>query len=53
MKQESRILHQARSIIAYVKNNPNHYYSEDEIMFTAGYIVLYHKNEAENRLIKR
>lgn len=37
----------AMSILGYAQNNPNSNYSEDELLFTKGYITLYHKVEAQ------
>lgn len=42
----SEEVHQkGKNIIAYVQKNKNHNYTQDEIMFTLGYIELYYKKE--------
>ncbi|MGL5203275.1 hypothetical protein [Cetobacterium sp.] len=46
----SEEIHQkAQNIIAHVKGNSNHNYSQSEIMFALGYIELYYKKGAEIR----
>ena len=46
----SEEIHQkAENIIAHVKNNSNHNFSQSEIMFALGYIELYYKKGAEIR----
>lgn len=37
----------AMSILGHAQNNPKSNYSENELLFTKGYIVLYHKVEAQ------
>lgn len=47
----SEEIHQkGKNIIAYVQKNNNHNYSQDEIMFTLGYIELYYKKEIYNQV---
>lgn len=36
----------AKSILGYCQNNKFHNYSENEILFTLGFITLYHKLDA-------
>lgn len=44
----SEKVHQkGKSIIAYVQKNKKHNYTQDEIMFTLGYIELYYKKEVD------
>ncbi|MBC2855335.1 hypothetical protein H3N56_02375 [Cetobacterium sp. 2A] len=41
----------AMNIIGYTKNNRNHNYTTDEIMFTLGYIALYYKKTTDYRSV--
>lgn len=45
----SEEVHQkGKNIIGYIQSNPSHNYTQDEIMFTLGYIELYYKKETYN-----
>lgn len=38
----------AKSILGYSQNNKHHHYSEKELLFTLGYLTLYHKLKSLN-----
>ena len=38
----------AKSILGYSQNNKYHHYSDNEILFTLGFITLYHKLDSLN-----
>lgn len=42
-KMSEEVYQKAKSVLGYIKNVPNHHYSEDEIMFVLGYTSLYHE----------
>lgn len=42
----------SKSILGYAQNNPNSSYTEDELLFTLGYISLYYKIKDLNQQIK-
>lgn len=44
-----KIYLKAMSILGHAQNNPRSNYSEDELLFTKGYIILYHKVEAQKK----
>lgn len=50
-KMSEEVYQKGMSILAHVRNNPNHNYSENEIIFVLGYTTLYHKkNEFDAKI---